>query len=89
MARVEFDGLDLAPVQPGRSAAETYFRLGIMYSTGASVAQDRVAAHKWFNLAATNGSDEAKEYRSDLAGEMSSAEIAEALKLAREFMKLH
>ena len=35
--------------------AEALYNLGLAYSTGQGVAQDIVAAHKWFNLAAMRG----------------------------------
>ena len=50
--------------------AEALYNLGLAYSTGQGVAQDYVAAHKWFNLAALRGSDEAKSWRNQIAGEM-------------------
>ena len=46
-----------------------------------------VAAHKWFNLAAMRGVDAAKGWRNQLASEMSTLQIAEAQKLAREWLK--
>ena len=48
-----------------------------------------VSAHKWFNLAAMSGSEEAKEYRTEIASEMTAAEKAKALKSARNYMNLH
>ena len=45
-----------------------------------------MTAHKWFNLAAMRGSDAAKSWRSELASEMSSDEIAQAQKEAREWL---
>ena len=36
------------------------------------MAQDFIAAHKWFNLAALRGSNEAKSWRNQIAGEMNS-----------------
>jgi hypothetical protein len=45
-----------------------------------------VLAHKWFNLAAMAGSSEAKEVRRELARDMTAGEIAEAQRLARQWM---
>ena len=59
-----------------------------MYSTGNGVAEDYVLAHKWFNLAAVLGDAEAREYRIQIAGDMSQAEIAEAQRLAREWQAM-
>jgi TPR repeat protein len=50
------------------------------------VGVDFVAAHKWFNLAAMRGVDEAKGWRATMASEMSAAQIAEAQRQAREWL---
>ena len=66
--------------------ADALYNLGLAYSTGQGVTQDYVAAHKWFNLAAMRGSDEAKSWRNQIAGEMNAGQIAQAQKLAREWL---
>ncbi len=63
--------------------------LAFIYRDGEGVPQDYVKAHMWFNLAsagapATSRSDYV-EYRDELARRMTSAQIAEAQKLAREW----
>lgn len=63
--------------------------LGIMYCSGREVAQDYVTAHKWFNLAALKGSEDAKSYRRELAVEMTPAQVAEAQRQARAWLTLH
>ena len=68
--------------------AEALYNLGLAYSTGQGVAQDYVAAHKWFNLAAMRGSDVAKSWRNQIAGEMNAGQIAQAQKLAREWLNI-
>ncbi len=71
------------------SDAEMY-RLGLEASTGGEdVALDLIIAHKWFNLAAMQGNLEARAYRAELANEMTAEEIAEAQKLAREYLATH
>ncbi len=67
--------------------AEALFVLGIRYSTGRDVDQDLIAAHKWFNLAAMMGHEGARSCRGDLAKEMTPAQIAEAQRQARDWMK--
>ncbi len=67
-------------------SAEAMYRLGIMFSTGQGVPYDPVLAHQWFNLAAMQGSDEAKARRRELADEMSPEQIAEAQRRAREWL---
>lgn len=66
--------------------ADDQYRAGLILSTGDGVAQDLVSAHKWFNLAAMNGVDEARENRAEISMDMSSQEISKAQKLAREWM---
>ena len=61
----------------------------MMYSCGRDVEVNLVSAHKWFNLAVMSGSEEAKEYRTEIALEMTTAEKAKALKSARKYMNLH
>ena len=68
---------------------DTLFALGMMHSSGREVALDLVAAHKWFNLAALRGNAEAKRYRMEIASEMSKAEVAEAQRQAREWLRCH
>jgi uncharacterized protein len=70
-------------------APEALFQLGLMYCAGREVDPDLVLAHKWFNLAALRGLDEAKRYRAEVARELSRAEIAHAQKLAREWLARH
>ena len=57
--------------------------LGLAYSTGEGAPFDLVTAHKWLNLAAMAGDAEARRLRAELARDMTVAEIAEALRLAR------
>ncbi len=72
-----------------QGVASAQFELGLMYSTGHGAQLDYVSAHKWFNLAAMQGVAEARDHRADLARDMSSADIAEAQKRAREWVHIH
>jgi len=74
---------------PIGAEAEEFFRLGLMYSTGETVPADMVAAHKWFNIAGMRGSREAVRHRCEIAGEMSSGEIAAAQRAARAWLTRH
>ena len=67
----------------GDAGAQT--NLGWLYEIGQGVPQDYVQAHKWYNLAAANGHKKAAELREYVAEKMTSAQIAEAQKLAREW----
>jgi uncharacterized protein len=69
--------------------ADILFELGMMYATGRDCETDMVAAHKWFNIAAIKGSARAAELRAELTATMSKAEIARALREAREWMTMH
>ena len=68
---------------------DALFELGLMYCAGRDVELDLVSAHKWFNLAAMRGNEDAKRYRMEIAHEMSKAEIAEAQRQAREWLARH
>jgi hypothetical protein len=63
------------------------YELGVAYSTGTGGTEvDLVEAHKWFNLAALNGSDLGQQCRADIAEEMTAREIAEAQRQARAWL---
>ena len=65
---------------------DALFDLGLSFCTGRDGTLDLVEAHKWFNIAAMRGNDEAKRYRLELARDMSKAEIIRAQKRAREWL---
>lgn len=88
MARLTMGEPGFAEITPGMATADILFELGMMYCIGRDVAQDYVTAHKWFNLAALKGSKPAREYRRELAQEMSSAQIAEAQRQARAWLSV-
>ena len=69
--------------------AEAIFELGMKYCLGREVAQSNIEAHKWFNIAAMKGSEAAKQYRCDIAREMSATEVSEAQRQARALLTLH
>jgi TPR repeat protein len=58
--------------------------LGVKYASGQGVIQDMVYAHMWANFAASSGDENAVNFREALEEKMTSAEIAEAQKFARE-----
>ncbi len=60
--------------------------LGAMYANGRGVTQDCILAHMWFNLAAARGNVDATENRDIVAGKMAPAQIADAQRLAQEWM---
>ena len=68
---------------------ESFFERGLAYSTGREGQTDLIEAHKWFNIAAARGDQAAARHREELACEMSRAEIAAALRAAREWISRH
>lgn len=66
---------------------DAYYDLGVAFSTGShGVSCDLIEAHKWFNLAASRGHEEAAWCRADISDEMTAREIAEAQRRAREWL---
>ncbi len=64
-----------------------YYDLGVAFSTGShGVGVDMIEAHKWFNLAASHGHEEAAWCRADISEEMTARDIAEAQRRAREWL---
>ncbi|HPF46666.1 MAG: sel1 repeat family protein [Alphaproteobacteria bacterium] len=72
-----------------RGKAEALYDLGLLYSIGHGVEQNNIEAHKWFNLAAMRGMLSAQIDRAEVADNMSTMEISEAQRKAREWMTQH
>jgi uncharacterized protein len=89
MARVEFASRDGVESAAQCGAPDALFQMGLLYCSGRDVELSFVHAHKWFNLAALRGNDEAKRYRLELSREMTKAQIAQAQRLAREWLVRH
>ena len=89
MARVEYSSRDVVEFAALGGAPDALFQLGLMYCSGREVELSFVNAHKWFNLAALRGNEEARRYRQELSREMNKAEIAQAQRLAREWLVQH
>jgi TPR repeat protein len=71
----------------GVNDTDALLDLGFAYSTGTrGYPFDLVSAHKWFNLAAMSGSQQAQYCRADIAGQMTGREIAEAQRAARTWL---
>jgi len=66
---------------------EALFALGMECSIGGDVPADLVSAHKWFNLAAMKGNQDAVRLRREIAAQMSNAEIGAAQRAARDYIK--
>lgn len=89
MARLDYGISDLVEAPAGATGADALFQLGLMYSAGRDVELDLVVAHKWFNLAALRGNDDAKVYRMEIARELSRQDVARAQKMAREWLRVN
>ena len=87
MARLDFSSRDVIEFAAQGGQPDALFELGLIYCTGRDVKIDLVEAHKWFNLAAMRGNEEAKHYRSELSRDMSKSDVAIAQKRAREWLK--
>ena len=85
MAR--FDMADVAALGNGPSSADTFYRLGMMYSVGTGVPVDLITAHKWFNLAALRGHADAAALRREVAEQMTVPEISAAQRAARSWLQ--
>lgn len=71
-----------------RGNAHACFDLGVVYSSGTDgVPVDLIEAHKWFNIAAASGSDEAQHCRAEIAEDMTAREIIAAQKAARAWLQ--
>lgn len=94
MAHIEFESFKTNPVKeqtpvPADIEAALMLNRGLETSSGRDCTPDLVTAHKWFNLAALKGNDEAQRYRQEISQEMSKAEIAMAQRAAREWLSTH
>ena len=88
MACIDVDALAQYENDAKQGRADALDNLGLAYSTGQGVGVDGIAAHKWFNLAAVRGVEEAKRWRAQISSEMSGSQIAEAQRLAREWLNI-
>ena len=74
-------------IAPQGATPEALFDLGVAYSTGQGVPLNLIEAHKWFNLAALKGNEPAREWRTSVAQDMTSDQIAEAQRQARAWLR--
>ena len=87
MVHCEVADVGTAGFAPHGASVETLFELGMMYAAGRTVPLDYVVAHKWLNIAAMRGHAEATRLRREIAAEMSDAEIGQAQRAARDWLK--
>jgi TPR repeat protein len=69
--------------------ADAQFNLCNKYYKGEGVPQDYVQSHKWCNIIGANGDEEGTRKRDFLAQRMTTTQVAEAQRLAREWVEKH
>ena len=67
--------------------ADAQGNLGVMYELGKGVTKDYIYAHMWGNIALMNGNERGASVRGHVAEKMTSSQIEEAQRLARECVK--
>ena len=71
--------------ESGSSVSQYY--LGMMYRNGKGVLQDFCMAHMWFNIASSRGHEKARMRLECLTGKMTPEMVAEAQRMAREWVQ--
>jgi hypothetical protein len=64
--------------------AYAQYNMGLIYAHGLGVIEDYVRALMWLNIAASRGDNDAAKAREFITKKLTSSQIAEAQKLARE-----
>ena len=64
--------------------SDAQYNLGFMYANGQGVLQNNVQAHMWFNIAAVKGAENAVKNRDIAASKMTTEQIGQAQRLAKE-----
>ena len=67
--------------------ADAQSNMGAMYGMGKGVIKDRVYAHMWGNIGASNGSEGGAKVREIAAKNMTSSQLEKAQDLARECVR--
>src|SRR5260370_39938287 len=78
MSYLECDALMNYESEARSGRPDALYSLGLAYSTGQGAGVDYVAAHKWFNLAALKGVDDARACRAHLSRERGPLQNAES-----------
>jgi hypothetical protein len=89
MARLDLNSHGPEEGASAGGTSDALLQLGLTYCVGRDVDVDLIEAHKWFNLAALRGNEEAKRHREEIARDMSKIDIARAQRLAREWVAAH
>ena len=78
--------LDHSRNRAERGEGESQFIIGLIYKNGFSVPRNYVTAYMWLTLAASKGIGSARTNIHDLEGRMPAEQIAEAQKLAKNWL---
>tara|TARA_B110000495_G_scaffold131841_1_gene115059 strand:+ start:117 stop:440 length:324 start_codon:yes stop_codon:yes gene_type:complete len=84
---VVLEGDKAALVLPSSLMPHAAYYLLMMYYKGQVVEQNNVTAYAWWNIAATNGEENAKNNKSIVTKKMTTAQIAKAEELVKEMVK--
>ncbi len=66
---------------------DAQFNLGLMYGQGQGVAQDYIESYAWFNIAASQGTEEASGNRDIVADLLTPDALTKAQELSKEYYK--
>lgn len=86
MSRMDMSAREVVEFAAQGGEHDALFELGLTWCTGREGSVDLVQAHKWFNISAMRGNEDAKRYRLDVSRDMSKSEIIRAQRLAREWL---
>ena len=69
--------------------ATAQFNIGLTYAPDTGVPENLIFQHMWFNLAAAHGFEAARRSRDRIQQRMTPEQVAEAQRLAREWIETH
>ena len=80
---------DITTAIAAPASVDECFERGMVCSTGRDGPVDMIAAHMWFNIAASRGHADAAQLRREVAVQMSDSEIGKAQRAARDWLKIN
>lgn len=85
----EVRALQLERAAAERGSPEAQYTLGGMYERGQAVPRDVLQAHMWYGLAASTGDEQAIRKKTELETGMTPAQLDEARRQEKEWIKAH
>jgi len=67
-----------------QGSVDAQYNIALMYKIGHGVAQNNIQAYKWFDIAVNNGDSISSKERDITAAQMTTEQIEQAQKLAKE-----